>query len=341
VTATPLAKQRPGGAVITHLEISQEKRTRDELCDLARQMTHAAEHDFLTGLPNRMLVEDRISQAIAGAKRNGGKVVVMFLDLDGFKHINDSLGHRVGDKLLQSVAIRLRICIRDTDTVSRQGGDEFIALLVGVQNSEDAAIAARKLLQAVGGVHSIDHHDLHITTSIGISVYPDDGLNTDTVIQNADIAMYQAKERGRDGYQFFTPAMNVRAVERQSIEEGLRRALACQEFSLHYQPKIDLRTGKITGAEALLRWTHPTRGPVSPAEFIPVAEDCGLIRPIGAWVLRKACEHAQAWAAAGPPITMAVNASASEFGATAALAKPFSNDLLLSMVDELLKNTLS
>ena len=179
---------------------------------------------------------------------------------------------------------------------------------------EDAAITARRMLQAVAEPHSIDQHDLHVTTSIGVSVYPDDGLDAETLIKNADTAMYQAKENGRQSYQFFKPAMNVRAVERQSIEESLRRALERQEFALHYQPKINLKTGAITGAEALLRWTHPTRGSVSPAQFIPVAEDCGLILPIGNWVLREACRQARAWVDAGlPAATMAVNVSAMEF----------------------------
>ena len=170
------------------------------------------------------------------------------------------------------------------------------------------------MLQAVAEPHAIDQHDLHVTTSIGVSVYPDDGLDAETLIKNADTAMYQAKENGRQSYQFFKPAMNVRAVERQSIEEGLRRALERQEFALHYQPKINLKTGAITGAEALIRWTHPTRGPVSPAQFIPVAEDCGLILPIGTWVLREACKQARAWVDAGLPVmTMAVNVSAMEF----------------------------
>ena len=170
------------------------------------------------------------------------------------------------------------------------------------------------MLQAVAQPHSIDQHDLHVTTSIGVSVYPEDGLDAETLIKNADTAMYQAKENGRQSFQFFKPAMNARAVERQSIEEGLRRALERQEFALHYQPKIDLMTGAITGAEALLRWTHPTRGSVSPVDFIPVAEDCGLILPIGAWVLREACAQARAWTDAGlPAITMAVNVSAIEF----------------------------
>jgi diguanylate cyclase (GGDEF)-like protein/PAS domain S-box-containing protein len=281
---------------------------------MALQIAHSAEHDFLTGLPNRMLLNDRITQAVALASRHMKHVAVLFLDLDGFKYINDSLGHPVGDKLLQSIARRLADCVRASDTVSRQGGDEFVVLLSEVAQSEDAAISARRILQAVARPHSIDQHDLHITTSIGVSVYPDDGLDADTLIKNADTAMYQAKENGRQSFQFFKPAMNVRAVERQSIEEGLRRALERREFALHYQPKINLMTGAVAGAEALIRWMHPTRGLVSPAEFIPVAEDCGLILPIGAWVLREACGQARAWMDSGlPPTSMAVNVSAMEF----------------------------
>jgi len=278
------------------------------------QMIHSAEHDFLTGLPNRLLLNDRVGQAILLARRHGNKVAVLFLDLDGFKHINDSLGHTIGDNLLQSVAKRLLSCVRASDTVSRQGGDEFVVLLSEVEKTEDAAIAARRMLQAVAEAHAIDQHDLHVTTSIGVSVYPDDGLDAETLIKDADTAMYQAKEDRRQSYQFFTPAMNVRAVERQSIEESLGRALERQEFALHYQPKINLRTGKITGAEALIRWTHPTRGRVSPAQFIPVAEDCGLILPIGNWALCEACRQARAWLDAGLPLaTIAVNISAIEF----------------------------
>jgi diguanylate cyclase (GGDEF)-like protein/PAS domain S-box-containing protein len=295
------------GAVIVFRDVSAAQ-------SMALQMIHTAQHDFLTGLPNRMLLNDRVGQAIVFAPRHMKKVAVLFLDLDGFKHINDSLGHPIGDKLLQSIAKRLVDCVRGTDTVSRQGGDEFVVLLSEVGHSEDAAITARRLLQAVAEAHSIDQHDLHVTTSIGVSVYPDDGLDADTLIKNADTAMYQAKENGRQSYQFFKPDMNVRAVERQSIEESLRRALQRQEFMLYYQPKINLRSGEITGAEALIRWTHPSRGPVSPAQFIPVAEDCGLILPIGRWVLREACQQARAWVDAGlPPATMAVNISAMEF----------------------------
>jgi diguanylate cyclase (GGDEF)-like protein len=289
---------------------------RDEKADRATTVaiTHSAEHDFLTGLPNRLLLQDRVGQAIALAQRHNTKVAVLFLDLDGFKHVNDSLGHPVGDKLLQSIAKRLVACVRGADTVSRQGGDEFVALLSEVKRPEDAAVLARKMLVAVAQAHSIDQHDLHITTSIGISIYPGDGRDAETLIKNADTAMYQAKENGRHIYKFFTPAMNVRAVERQINEEGLRSALERREFVLHYQPKINLATGAITGAEALLRWTHPTRGAVPPAEFIPVAEDCGLIVPIGNWVLREACQQVRAWANAGlPATTMAVNVSALEF----------------------------
>jgi diguanylate cyclase (GGDEF)-like protein len=292
----------------------ERKAMESAALEMARQMAHSAEHDFLTGLPNRMLLNDRIGRAVALAARKRNKVAVLFLDLDGFKHINDSLGHPIGDRLLQSVATRLVDCIRGSDSVSRQGGDEFVVLLLELDEAEDAAVTARRMLEAVAQPHCIDRHDLHVTASIGVSVYPDDGLDAETLIKNADTAMYQAKENGRRSFQFFKPAMNVRAVERQFIEEGLRRAVERGEFVLHYQPKINLTTGAITGAEALIRWTHPTRGPISPADFIPVAEDCGLILPIGAWVLRQACAQARAWMDAGLPLTsMAVNVSAMEF----------------------------
>src|ERR1700723_3155838 len=298
---------RPTGAVIVFRDVSAARA-------MALQMAHSAQHDFLTGLPNRMLLNDRVSQAMALARRHGKKVAILFLDLDGFKHINDSLGHGIGDKLLQSIAKRLVDCVRASDTVSRQGGDEFVVLLSEVAHAPDTAVTARRMLQTVAEPHCVDQHELHVTTSIGLSVYPDDGMDAETLIKNADTAMYQAKENGRQSYQFFKPAMNVRAVERQSIEESLRRAVERQEFTLHYQPKINLRTRGITGAEALIRWTHPTRGPVSPAHFIPVAEDCGLIVPIGNWVLREACRQARTWVDARLfPGTMAVNISSMEF----------------------------
>jgi diguanylate cyclase (GGDEF)-like protein/PAS domain S-box-containing protein len=281
---------------------------------MALQMAHSAHHDFLTGLPNRKLLNDRVRQAIVSAPRHMKKVAVLFLDLDGFKHINDSLGHPIGDRLLQSVAKRLVDCVRGSDTVSRQGGDEFVVLLSEVEDLDSVAATVRRLLKAGAEPHSIDQHDLHVTTCVGVSVFPEDGLDPETLVKNADTAMYQAKENGRQSFQFFKPAMNVRAVERQSIEGSLRRALERQEFALHYQPKINLRTGEISGAEALIRWTHPTRGSVSPAQFIPVAEDCGLILPIGNWVLREACKQARSWADAGLRLgTMGVNISAIEF----------------------------
>jgi diguanylate cyclase (GGDEF)-like protein/PAS domain S-box-containing protein len=280
---------------------------------MAEKIAHTAEHDCLTGLPNRLLLNDRLGQAIALAQRIHRKVAVLFLDMDGFKHINDSLGHPAGDKLLQSVANRLLSCVRAPDTVSRQGGDEFIVLLQEVKEPEDVAIAAQRLLRSVADAFSIGLHTLHISTSIGVSLYPDDGQDAETLIRNADTAMYQAKENGRQSFQFFRQDMNVRAVERQSIEEDLRRALERDEFTLHYQPKINLESGVITGAEALLRWTHQTRGSVPPVQFIPVAEDSGLILPIGAWVLRQACAQAQAWKEADLPVgTIAVNVSAIE-----------------------------
>jgi diguanylate cyclase (GGDEF)-like protein/PAS domain S-box-containing protein len=294
------------GAVIIFRDVSAAR-------EMALKTTHTAQHDFLTGLPNRTLLHDRISHAISLSVRHMKKVAVLFLDLDGFKHINDSLGHPIGDKLLQSIARRLVECLRGSDTVSRQGGDEFVVLLSEMEHAEDAAITARRMLNSVSEPHSIDQHELRITTSIGVSVYPDDGLDAETLIKSADTAMYQAKESGRQNYQFFKPAMNVRAVERQSIEESLKRALERREFALLYQPKVDLKTGRITGAEALIRWVHPIRGVVVPAHFLSIAEDCGLIQAIGNWVLRAACRQARLWLDAGLPMaTVSVNISAVE-----------------------------
>jgi diguanylate cyclase (GGDEF)-like protein len=308
--------ESPEGILVTAAirNISVRRDAEKHLAQMMEQIAHSAQHDSLTGLPNRLLLNDRVGQAIALAQRHLRQVAVMFLDLDGFKHINDSLGHAVGDKLLQSVATRLMKWVRAPDTVSRQGGDEFIVLLQDVHTPEEAANVATRVLNAIAETHSIDQRDLHITASIGVSVYPGDGADAETLIKNADTAMYQAKENARQSYKFFRPEMNVRAVERQSIEEDLRRALEQNEFTLHYQPKVNLKTGAITGAEALIRWAHPTRGSVPPAKFIPVAEDSGLIHPIGAWVLREACLQAKAWLDAGlPPTPIAVNVSAIQF----------------------------
>jgi diguanylate cyclase (GGDEF)-like protein/PAS domain S-box-containing protein len=308
--------ESPEGVLVTAAirNISVRKDAEKHLAQLMRQIAHSAQHDTLTGLPNRLLLNDRLGQAIALAHRHLHQVVVMFLDLDGFKYINDSLGHPVGDKLLQSIAKRLGACVRAPDTISRQGGDEFIILLQETVPPKDAVIVANRLLAALAETHSIGHHILHVTASIGVSVYPDDGLDAETLIRNADTAMYQAKETKRGSYKFFRPEMNLRAVERQSIEEDLRDALTRNEFALHYQPKINLKTGAITGAEALIRWRSSTRGLIPPLQFIPVAEDSGLILPIGAWVLREACTQERAWLDAGLPVpAVAVNVSAVQF----------------------------
>ncbi|MEO6147014.1 MAG: EAL domain-containing protein [Sulfuriferula sp.] len=278
------------------------------------EMDHLAHHYVLTDLPNRILLQDRLGQAITLAGRQGRQLAVMFMDLDQFKHINDSLGHAVGDQLLQSVARRLEGCVRQSDTISRQGGDEFVLLLPIIEHAEDAALSAQKMLTALALPHHIDGHDLRISASIGISIYPGDGQDLETLIKSADTAMYHAKESGRNNYQFFEQSMNARAVQRQSVEASMHRALERQEFVLYYQPKINLHSGAITGAEALIRWQHPTLGLLLPAQFVHIAEDCGLILPIGRWVIREACLQARAWQDLRlPPITVAVNTSALEF----------------------------
>lgn len=297
------------GAVVAFHDVSEARAK-------ALEMSHSAQHDVLTDLPNRVLFNDRLTQAITLAERQGKQLAVMFVDLDHFKKINDSLGHDVGDKLLQSVAGRLAACIRRSDTVSRLGGDEFVVLLSQVEHAEDAAFSARKILRALTAPHSIDNKNLDINVSIGVSTYPSDGQDAEGLINRADNAMYEAKQHGRNNYQFFRREMHARLAERQSLEADLRCALGRNEFLLHYQPKINLQTGEITGAEALLRWLHPQRGMVYPAQFVPVAEECGLILPIGQWVLLEACKQARAWSDAGLGVVpMAVNVSAAEFGA--------------------------
>ena len=280
---------------------------------LSHRMFHLAQHDSLTDLPNRVLLNDRLNHAISLAQRRRKKMAVLFLDVDRFKHVNDSLGHEIGDRLLQSVARRLLHCVRRSDTVSRQGGDEFVILLSEVGQAQDAAISAEKMLQALSVPHRIDQHELRVTGSIGIVVYPDDGTEAEVLLKHADFAMYHAKDQGRNNYQFFEPDLNVRALERQVLESGLRRAIECEELVLHYQPKINLESGAIVGAEAFVRWRHPQRGLIQPAQFVPIAEVCGSIIPIGRWVLREACSQARAWQLAGfGPRRMAINVSAAE-----------------------------
>ena len=295
------------GAVIVFRDVSAA-RARSE------QMAHLAEHDCLTGLPNRLLFCDRVGQAISLARRHGGQIAVLFLDLDGFKQINDSLGHAAGDKLLQSVARRLLACVREPDTVSRYGGDEFAVLLQDVHRAQDAAATARRVLRALGESHSIDGQQVHVTASIGMSIYPADGFDTETLIRNADTAMYRAKKNGCQDCQFYSSESNACTFERQITREDLEHALEQYELTLHYQPKVNLKTGAITGAEALSRWNHPTHGTIPPGQFIPIAEETGLILPIGAWVFDEACTQARTWADAGMPAkTMAVNVSEVEF----------------------------
>jgi len=278
------------------------------------KMSYMAEHDFLTGLPNRTLLTDRLVQSIAFALRHGKKVALIYLDLDHFKHINDSLGHEVGDKLLQSVAKRLQSCVRLSDTVSRQGGDEFVVLLPEIEQQQDATLIAQKLIESMTHPHLISGHRLHVTISIGISIYPDDGKNVEELVRNADTAMYQAKKRGRNTYQLFTPDMNVRAVARQAVEQALYHGLEHRKFVLYYQPKVNLETGAITGAEALVRLLRADRRPLSPTKFVSIAEECGLILPIGKWVLHEACRQTQTWLQAGLNLgQIAVNVSAREF----------------------------
>jgi len=236
------------------------------------------------------------------------------VDLDGFKHINDSLGQAVGNQLLQSVAKRLQSCVRDPDTVSRRGSDEFAVLLQDAHRPQDAAATARRVLNALGEVRSVDDHPLHVTASIGVSIYPDDGIDAETLIRNAGSAVYRAKKNGCQSCEFYSSELNVCTFEPQFTREELQRALEQSELKLHYQPKVNLKTGAITGAEALARWDHPTRGTIPPRQFIPLAEESGMILPIGAWVLDEACSQARIWAEAGVPAkTMAVNVSGVQF----------------------------
>jgi len=280
------------------------------------KMSYLAQHDSLTDLPNRLLMRDRLIEAIVLSSRHRRILAVLFVDLDRFKRINDSLGHLIGDRLLQSVARRLFTCVRSSDTVSRHGGDEFVLLLWEERHARDASVTAERILLAMREPHYIDEHALHVTASIGIAMYPEDGTDADTLLKHADVAMYHAKECGRDSYQFFQANMNARAIERQLIEADLRHAIERRELLLHYQPKVDLVSGAIVGVEALVRWRHPRRGLVPPDQFIEIAEECGLIVPIGRWVLREACRQASAWQDAGLPlIRIAINVSAVELRA--------------------------
>ena len=277
------------------------------------QIKHLAYHDALTGLPNRLLFKDRLTVALSHAQRGHERLAVLFLDLDRFKVINDSLGHTAGDQLLQAVAWRIQSCVRESDTVARLGGDEFTLLLPQLTHSEDAARVAQKILQAVQHPFTVEGRELFITTSVGISLYPEDGEEAETLIKNADTAMYQAKAEGRDNYQLFNALVNAKALLRISLEHGLRRALLNDELVVYYQPIVDLRSLKITGLEALLRWQHPELGLIPPSDFIPLAENTGMMPPIGLWVLRTACMQTKAWHDRGfNSISLAVNLSVTQ-----------------------------
>jgi diguanylate cyclase (GGDEF)-like protein/PAS domain S-box-containing protein len=274
---------------------------------------HLAEHDFLTNLPNRVLFLDRLHQALATARRKQTKVAVMFVDMDRFKGINDTLGHNVGDVVLKEVASRLTGCVRGVDTVSRQGGDEFVVILADIGGADQAAHVAGSVMQSIAKPILCDSRSISISVSIGISICPEDGEDIDTLLKHADVAMYHAKQNGRNAYSFFDPDMNAKVIEKVQMENSLRHALEHDEFELAYQPEIDMISGLTIGVEALLRWRHPERGLLFPHHFLAVAEESGLIVPIGNWVLHEACKRAGTWRDAGYPVVVAVNLSIAQF----------------------------
>jgi diguanylate cyclase (GGDEF)-like protein/PAS domain S-box-containing protein len=291
-------------------DITERKKTEERIKNLAY-------FDVLTGLPNRRLFTDRLQVATANAHRHRHLLAIMFLDLDLFKRINDTLGHGVGDQVLVETAKRISQCVREGDTVARLGGDEFTILLPEVERVEDAAKLAERLIDHVKQPFMIDEHELYVTTSIGIAVYPDDGSTVEALIKNADTAMYRAKDLGRNSFQLYTPAMNARSFERLAMESSLRHALKRDEFVLAYQVKVDMVGGRMSGVEALVRWRHPELGLVPPADFIPLAENMGLISDIGEWVLKAACRQCKSWHDMGlPPVRIAVNVSALQFRET-------------------------
>ncbi len=291
----------------TGSDITERKQAEERIEFLAY-------HDPLTGLPNRVLLEDRLEQGIAQAERSHSGLALVFVDLDNFKQINDSLGHAAGDALLREVAARLKRCVRDTDTLSRQGGDEFVLILRELHGAESCLPALAKIMETLQEPFRYEGNELTTSASIGVALYPEDGTDFEVLRKKADMAMYRAKEAGRNAYRFFDEAMNDEAVEHLLIRSGLRRALERGEFVLHYQPQVEIGSGRVVGVEALLRWRHPEFGLVPPARFIPVAEDSGLIVPIGEWVLHEACRQAAQWLREGlPPLLMAVNLSAAQF----------------------------
>jgi diguanylate cyclase (GGDEF)-like protein/PAS domain S-box-containing protein len=301
------SKSQYRGRIWYFRDITDRKRAEE-------QVQFLAYYDILTGLPNRTLFRDRLATALAGARRENCKLALLFLDLDGFKIINDSLGHSVGDLLLQEVADRLRKWGREQDTVARLGGDEFLITLTQVRDLSDVAVAAERLMDVMATAFVVQGHSLNVSCSVGVSIFPEHGTDCETLIKNADAAMYGAKDRGRNNFRFFEEDMNVHAMERLSLERSLRFALEREEMFLVYQPQMDVATGRIIGLEALLRWQHPELGLVPPDKFIRIAENSGLIVSIGEWVLRTACRQARKWQDEGlPAVSVAVNVSAVQF----------------------------
>jgi len=282
--------------------------------DSEGRLSYLAQFDPLTGLPNRALLADRFSQAIVQARRHGTQLGALFVDLDEFKQVNDTLGHAGGDALLKETAVRLQSCVRTGDTVARISGDEFAVVLADLARAEDAALVAQKIIDQLSLAVDVHGQEVFVTASVGIAVFPDDGDNVEALLGAADAAMYRAKQAGRNGYQFFTSEINQRSRARAQMGTDLRRALEREEFTLAYQPKYRLADRKPCGAEALLRWKHPERGAVPPVEFIPVLEESGLIVQVGEWVLGRVCADLKAWQAEGlPPLAVAVNLSARQF----------------------------
>jgi diguanylate cyclase (GGDEF)-like protein/PAS domain S-box-containing protein len=307
-------QQQAFGVCTIGTDITERKLAESALREQQSRLNYMAFHDSLTSLPNRSLFYDRIYHGLARARRSNSRVALMLLDIDRFKNINDSLGHDAGDILLQAIANRLIEGVRDMDTVARLGGDEFVVVLEGIHDVEDVVFVANKLLSSLALPLEISGHSISTTVSIGVSLFPEDGGDTDELLKNADIAMYKAKEAGKNNCQFYTKGMNATAVNYLLLENDLRRAIEQQQLTLYYQPQVDLQTGEMTGVEALVRWLHPDRGIVSPAHFIPLAEETGLIVPIGEWVLREACRQQKAWLDAGKHVgKIAVNLSPRQF----------------------------
>ncbi len=309
ITITPLMDEK---AEITHF-IATARDISEHIRDKVR-LKHLTHHDSLTDLPNRSLFLDRLQQAISKARHHDRLVAVLFLDLDRFKNINDSLGHSAGDRLLQQLGERFRRTIREGDTIARFGGDEFVIMLDDFDSDNSLSLIAQKILNSLAMPFEIEGHEIFITASIGISISPDDGKDPDTLLRNADIAMYRAKELGKNNFQYYSESMTARVFERLTLENNLRHALERNEFILHYQPQIDVRNGRIFGVEALLRWQHPDLGLVMPGNFVPLLEETGLIEPVGIWVLETACRQSCQWHESGMGfLHMSVNLSSRQF----------------------------